>query len=188
MRRILTFSFLFCLFSTIIAAFDAYTPSLPLDIQSTEAGQDVQPVILGSGLQIGPQPCSGGRSNDYAFQESQTSDNQPVKRSYPFDNQEESPEVPINLDAESQKNNNLDPLPWNEAPVNIFSSSFNGQDTPNQLDASIFNINTDGTGNSAFEIAAKKKEDTTPDAAPTFEQDPTTGFVFIGASFSRSAC
>ena len=103
MRQILTFSILFWSFSTI-AALDAYNPSLPLDIQSTEAGQDLQPLNLGSVLQnTSPQPCSGGSSNDYALQESEASDDQPVKRNYPFENQEESPEVPINLNAKRQK-------------------------------------------------------------------------------------
>ena len=179
MRRILTFSLLFWLLSTV-ASLDAYTPSLPLDIQSTEAEQDLQPVNLDSVPQnTNPQPCSGGRPNDYAFQDSQTSDNQPVKRSYPFDNQEDSADIPVNLDAESQNNDNWDNLLGNEAPVNIFASSFNGQDTSNQMEASIYDIKTDGTGNSAFEIAAQKKQDPTSGQAPTFEQDPTTGFVLI---------
>ena len=168
---------MFGVFSTI-AALDAFNPSLRLDIQPAEVGQNLQPVNFGPVLQsTSPQPCSGGRPNDYGFRESQMSDNQPVKRT--FDNQEESPEVPVSLDAESQKNNNLDNFLWDEAPVDIFSSASNGQDTQNQLEASIFDIKTDGTGNGAFEIAAKKKQDPSSARAPPFAQDPTTGFVLI---------
>ena len=212
MRRILTFSHLFLLFSTI-ASLDAYTLSLPLAIRSTEA-QDLHPVNDGSVVQNDPQPCSGGGpllnminkrqttdcvgmncgTNDFGFQEPQKSDNQPGRWSYPFDNQEESLKVPVNLDAEShedlsgEENDVWDEFPWNAATVNLFPSSPNEQDTPDQMEASISDVKTDDTGNGAFEIAAKKKQDSTIEQAPTFEQDLTTGFVLIWASFRLSAC
>ena len=196
MRRILTFSV--WLLSTI-GFLDAYTLSLPLDIQSTE--QDLQPVNLGSVVQNGPQLCSGGRpllnvvnkrqktvdcvavdcgANEYGLLESPTTDNQAVKWSYPFGNQEESLRVPVNLDDGnyenlfSEENNDWDVFPLNDATTNIFASSSNEQDTPDQVEASISDIGPDGMGDGAFEIAAKKK-----DPVPIFEQDPTTGFVLI---------
>ncbi|MCJ1428110.1 hypothetical protein MMC29_006018 [Sticta canariensis] len=174
---------------------DASTLSLPLDIQSTE--QDLQPVNLGSVIQNRPQLCSGGGpflnmvnkrqkttdcvavdcgTNDYGFPESPMTDNQPVKWSYPFGNQEESLEVPVNLDGGnhenlfSEENNDWDDFLLNDATTNIFLSSSNEQGTLDQVEASISDITTDGTGNGAFEIATKKK-----DPASTFEQDPTTG-------------
>lgn len=204
MRRILTFS---VLLSRTIGFLDAYTPSLQLDIQSTE--QDLQPVNFGSVVQNTAQLCSGGRpllnmvnkrqkttdcvavdcgTNDYGFPESSTTDNQPVKWSYPFGNQEESLEVPVNLDAGnhenifSEENNDWDDFLLNDATTNILSSSSNEQDTPDQVGASISDITTDGMGNGAFEIAAKKKY-----PVFTVEQDPTTGFVLLRANFSLSA-
>ena len=196
MRRILTLSAL--LFSTI-GSLDAYTLSLPLDIQSTE--QDLQPVNLASVVQNRLRPCSGERpplnmvnkrqttdcvagncgANDYGFHESPTSDNQPVKLSYPFGNQEDYLEVPVNLDAEShenppsEENNDLGDFPLSDATTNVFSSSSNEQDTPGQVESSISDIRTDGTGTGVFEIATSPKD--------SVEQDPTTGFVLIRASF-----
>ena len=181
---------------SIIGFLEAYALSLPLDIQSTE--QDLQPVNLGSVVQNKPQLCSGGTpllnmvnkrqkttdcvgidcgANDYGFHESPTTDDQLVKSNNIFGNQEESVDVPVDLDAESrenlfgEENNDWEDFPLNDATTNIFLSSSNEQDTPHQMEASISDIRTDGTGNGAFEIAANRNP------ALTFEQDPITGFV-----------
>lgn len=195
MRRILTYSVLL-FFHFAIGFLDAYT--LPLDIQSTE--QDLQPVNLDSVVQNTPQSCTGGGSllkvvnkrqttdcvavdcgaNDYGFPESPPTDNQAVKWNYPFGNQEASLEVPVNLDAGSyenlfsDENNDSNDFTLNDATTNILGSPSNEQDTPDQVEASISDISADGMGNGAFEIATKKK-----DRAAPFDQDPTTGFVFI---------
>ena len=193
MRRILALSILFLIFSTV-AFIDAYTLSLPLDLQSTEAEQDLQPVNLASVVQNRPQPCSGENpplnmvnkrqipdcvagnceASDYELQEF-PSDNQPAKLSYPFGNQEDSLKLPVKLDAlSSEQNNDLGDFTLNDATTNLFSSSSNEQNTPGQAGSSFSDIRTDDTGDSLFEIAAKQK-----DPGPTVEQDPTTGFVLI---------
>ena len=180
MRRILTFPILFFVFFPITIAF--LDPSLPLDIQSTE--QDLQPVNLATVVKNKPQLCSGESPLLNVVSKRQTTDDQLVKLSQPFGNQEESLEVPVNPDPEShenfpsEENNDWDNFPLNVATTNIFSTSFNEQDTPDQMEAGNSNIRTDN----AFEIAATSKH------SPTFEQDPITGFVLIRAFFGLSEC
>lgn len=191
MRRDIIYSILLI---SAVDFLDAYT--LPLDFNPTEQALNL---VKGFVVQRRQLPCSDGRSfsrmfskrqktadcvgqdcglNDEVIPESPTIDNQPVKWNFPFSNQEEPLELAVNLSAGSDEdifsdvnkdwNNAIANAPLNDATTNIPASAQNGR--LDQIEAKISDGGADYTLNDAFEIA-------------DIEQDPTTGYVFIYASF-----
>lgn len=126
-----------------------------------------------------------GPNGDAVF-ESPTSNNQPVKWSYPSGKQEESFELAVNLNSGSENNafsdgnenwNNAIPNPpFNDATKEILPSAAIGY--LDLEDAKIPDGKPDGTLDDHFEVATPKK-----DPAPIVDQDPLTGYVLTRASF-----
>lgn len=198
MRRDIIYSILLI---SAVDFLDAYT--LPLDFNPREQELELVKSFVVQKRQL---PCSDGRSfsrmfnrrqktadcigqdcglNDEVIPESLTIDNQPVKWNFPLSNQEEPLELAVNLIAGSDEdsfsdvnkdwNNAIANAPLNDATTNIPASARNGR--LDQIEAKTSDGGADYTLNDPFEIAATKS------SAPVIEQDPTTGYVFIYASF-----
>lgn len=207
MRRDVVFSILLV---SVIDFLNAY--KLPLDFEPTDQdlqlvnlSPDVQkgplPCSVGSqylsivNKRQKTTDCVGADcgANNNVVLKSPITRNQPVKWNHLFDKREESPELAVNLESGSQDNMFIDEnkdwnnaianVPINDAIISIPSSAPIEHNTLDQTEADIFGGRTDGALNDAFEIAALPAKPAPKEPASIINQDPTTGYVIIWASF-----